>query len=350
MQTINKNEQGENTGLTKGSRTVFPIALIIKILLIILGSILLLGIIYQFLLKGNYHKDEIPSTAQDTGEFFPSDKIYNPTSITPWDHADDTLVPAPVLPSLGELHSLYERVVKAVETRNYHEINNLLSGERIWYMNNPKKPAGQTREGDMVFIRDVEENTDRAPEILFGIPIWADLIPVSVSEGKINSLQEFILLDEETGFSQIVEMTPWKYVAKVSYTTGENAINKGQGIVTFVYDKGEWRYHGGSWELQERNEGFSFGDKIAPSVKTHKIVPTSEGVNTPNIKVGIGEAVIWQGVRGIIYTTASFTQDHFNSPYLITKDKFAIIFEREGDYYYLIKNNQGEVRGEIHVN
>jgi len=301
------------------------------------------------LLKYKKNTTKNLSSPTPSPNFFPKEKITSPQTVIPWANADDELAVEPVTLSAKELNSIYVLVRQAMDERDEKTFLGLVSAERVWHMANWKKVAGETADGEVIFVRiSNSESAGRLPEMHWQAPEINDVIPVKVETSSINSVEEFILLDEATGKSEKVINTPWKYVAVLLYETKKEAINQGNGKVTFVFDRGKWRYQGEYWTLKPRGAYF-FGNPVGPEGKIYEVKSSGEGGYSPKVlSILKGEAVVWKDAPGLIYSYST-NQKHWTSPFLMKGDTFTKVFNQTGDYYYYILNNKGEFKGEVHV-
>lgn len=208
---------------------------------------------------------------------------------------------------------------------------------------------GFTTDKKVLFVRiSNPQASGQLPEMHWMAPEAADLIPLKVQPGSVGDMADFYLLDQTTGKSERVINTPWRYVQDLLYKTKTEAVNRGTGRVTFVFDRGRWRYQGEIW-WPEKREPQSLGDVYDSADRVRQVNSSTPADFAPKIlEIGMGEVVVWQGASGLIYSYST-NQEHWTSPFLFKGDTYAKKFNTAGDYYYLIKSNLYELKGEIHV-
>ncbi len=320
--------------------------------LVILFLVIIVNIALFAFLKYGQNKVSRPVLSTPSTSFFPEEKIDNPTTVVPWPDANLKLDTEPATPSAQELNSIYLSVRQAISKRDKDTLLNLVSQEKIWHMNNQKKVGGGTADGPIVFVKIISEDiTGKLPEMHWTAPEVDEITPIKVNPDPINSVAEFILLDETTGKSERVINTPWRYVAKVVYESKKDAIYKGTGEVAFVFDRGKWRYQGEYWVPQERNMAYYFGDSDIQK-NVYEINLNEQGIFFPEIlTISKGDAVVWKNIDpGFVYSYSTDTGVHWNSPFLMKGDTFTHVFNQSGYYDYYIERSQGRLsKGSIHI-
>ena len=298
---------------------------------------------------------------------------YYKTVIQPWKEGDQKLDEDPELPDAMTLHYKYLDVREAIDTRQYYLFKQLASLEQIWLTDQTPKSVGLYNAGPLVIQvskQGGKKNFLSAPySYLFGSPPINLIEPNQVHKTLLQKYDDNILIDEDGSFIATLRRTPWSHAIILSYTLKEDSsyrgINTGEvatdkeviidyesiGWVTFVLDRGEWRYSGEIWNvvysdehLQNRtpsdNENIVKG--IIKDDNTVKYYPTTININS-------GEKIIWENVKGMVFSTdVDKGANHFNSPFLKNQN-FAHSFLQKGVYKYIIGTGSNKFEGEIHV-
>ena len=254
------------------------------------------------------------------------------------------------MPSADALFEIYKKISEAYANRDLNLFKEYASTERIFHISNPKTNAKADYKGTSVFIledMDAEENFInnslllchlKAPSTNLLTPIEATWETTQYQVGGAYILdpikKEYVLLDVDNWQNRAIlklEIIPNDYVF-------------GSGVITFVYDKGNWKYHFEVWDINY-SEVSSIGDIEDNS---NKIILDDEIPKTLTIQVDT--QVQWPILKGYIYTKSG-SIEHWSSGY-INNTEYIKSFNKKGVYKYTILNKLYEevFNGEIIVN
>lgn len=255
----------------------------------------------------------------------------------PWGHSRTVLNPAPAVPDVQTLDVRYREIKKAVESRNYNLFKQYGSSERIWFFDNFLKPAGQTAERHSVYKMETGGESYFKENGICGLwntqetPLGVEIEPGEITDTDFGDQPDtqILLIDNKTGAVKQVRFTDWEYKKALTYKIKDGQNISGTGVVYFVYDKGQWRYHGELWKLSYDKNNV-FGDNA--QVKT-----TTVGTGKPNdypgtIRIKRGEAVEWGNVYGNIVGNPDKPWQSFS----IIGAKYKKVFTERGTYEYKI--------------
>lgn len=263
-------------------------------------------------------------------------KTSNATS--PWAYSANTLPSEPKTPTSDELEALYQKVQTAILTRDYASFVKLASSERIWHLENPKRAIRLNEQGQTIYERiepKGKENFDRyAPYgILYNAPNPSDIVKFGVKKMEPSTRPNIIMIDNSTGKTEEIELALWKYSVELGYQLKDGIADKGEGRVSFVWDKDAWKYNGEFWLITPHQTPLTLGDTAATDIE---VTYDMSGLCIPQaLSINSGQTVGFRGINGRVYSIEG--PKIFDTGFLYN-DNYQQRFDTKGTYTYLIQS------------